>query len=573
MTVAPAALAAAALALAACSAGAPGPGLPVDRVIDHTRMLAETIGPRVSGTDAATRAAAYIESTLTAAGAHVERHPVGVVEVPAIDILGMAIRPAHPVDCKDDNLVVRFGPDRGPALLFLAHYDSMPGAPGAVDDGISVGVLLELARELAAHPPATPVWLAFTADEEHGLVGATKLADELGDRVGFAIALDMVGQGGQLIINGAGELIRAGELHWLAAAADAAGVDLAEPWPHRVISRWWPQVERADHGAFTMRGIRAIHLFHRGGPTGERIYLAYHTPQDRMDQISPASIAEVSRLVRALAARPPPPPSTGDLGVWLPVAGNIVVPRWAFVIGCGLLLGIAVIGLIGIRRQLIPGPGLIAAVIVWVGATAATFGIERLAGRGYPMPWIHAPLRFELAAGLVLAGVATTLAIIIARWRPWAGPARYAAAAAIANLVIGAALVTLQASELAWLWLVPAALLAWAPRLGSKLGAVVVVLALVPTSLLFAPTLLRELYFHGFLPEVPIAFVLAANGLTAALAIAHLAARVRNWGPGLTFALPVVAAAAIAAGVTIIAIYQPPCSAQAFRAQRLSCER
>jgi hypothetical protein len=189
------------------------------------------------------------------------------------------------------------------------------------------------------------------------------------------------------------------------------------------------------------------------------------------------------------------------------------------------------------------------------------------------MPWIHAPLRFELAAGLVLAGVATTLVIVIARWRPWAGPARYAAAAAIWNLVIGAALVTLQAAELAWLWLVPAALLAWAPRLGPKLGAVAVVLAIVPTAPLVAPSLLRELYFHGFLPMGPITLVLAIHGITVALALAHLAARVRNWGPGLTFALPAIAAAAIATGVAVMTTYQPPCRAHDLMTQRLSCER
>ena len=185
----------------ACSAGAPGPGLPVDRVIDHVHMLADTIGPRPAGSAAATRAAAYIESTLTAIGAHVERHAVGVVDVPAIDVLGFSIRPAGRRDCTDDNLVARFGPETGGAVVFLAHYDSMPDAPGAVDNGVAVGLLLELASELAAHPPATPVWLAFTADEEHGLVGARKLADELGDRVEMAIALDMVGQGGPLIVN------------------------------------------------------------------------------------------------------------------------------------------------------------------------------------------------------------------------------------------------------------------------------------------------------------------------------------------------------------------------------------
>jgi hypothetical protein len=566
-----------AVLMTACSPGAPGPGLPIDRVLEHTRALSETIGPRPGGSEGARRAAAYIETALVDAGAHPERRAIGVVDVPPIAIGPMQVRAAGRRTSTDDNLVARFGPDSAGALVFLAHYDSVAGAPGAADNAAAVGVLLELARELAAHPPPAPVWLAFTADEEVGLVGARKLAEELGDQVGFAIAIDLVGLDGPLIINGASELIRGPELRWLAGAADAAGVDLAAPWPHRIVSRWWPQAERADHGAFTQRGIRAIHLFHRGGSTGERIYLAYHTTRDRVDQLSAGALAETARLVRALAARPPPPPSSGDLGVWLPVPGNVVVPRWSLIVVCGLLLGGAVFGLVRIRRQLIPGPGLVAAVAVWIAAVAIAYAIERVTARGYPAPWVHAPLRHELAVALVLAGAATLWTVLVARWRPWAGPARFAAAAAVWNLVIGAFLVVIQAAELAWLWLAPAALLAWAPRLGDGLGraaaAIAAVLALIPTIPLLAPDLLRELYFHGFLPEaVPVTALVALHGITAALALAHLASQVRNWGPGLTFAVPGTAVVAIAIGALLLATYDPPCAGHELPLRKLSCE-
>jgi hypothetical protein len=568
-----------AIAMMACSAGPPGPGLPIDRVLDHTRVLSESIGPRRGGTDGARRAAAYIEAELAAAGATVERRAVGIVDVPGIAIGPLRVRPPFRHEGRDDNLVARFGPAEGQALVFLAHYDTVPNVPGAADNAASVGLLLELARELAAHPPPAPVWLAFTADEEVGLVGAHRLADELGDRVGFAIALDLVGLDGPLVVNGAGELIRGDELRWLAGAADVAGVDLASPWPHRIVSRWWPQAERADHGAFTNRGIRAVHLFHRGGSSGERIYLAYHTPRDRVDQLSPGALAEGARLVRALAARPPPPPSSSssDLGVWLPLPGNRVVPRWTLIVACGLLLGAAVFGLVRIRRQLIPGPGLVAAIAVWVAAAATTYAVERLTARGYPAPWVHAPVRHELGVALVLAGVATLIVVGVARWRPWAGPARFAAAAAVWNLLIGAFLVVIQAAELAWLWLAPAALLAWAPRLaegrGRIVAAIAVVLALVPTLPLVAPGLLRELYFHGFLPEsVPVTALVALHGITAALALAHLASQVRSWGPGLTFAVPAAAVVAIAIGTLALATYEPPCEGGELPLRKLACE-
>ena len=41
--------------------------------------------------------------------------------------------------------------------------------------------------------------LAFTADEERGLVGAEALAERRGDEVEFAIALDLIGGSGPLV--------------------------------------------------------------------------------------------------------------------------------------------------------------------------------------------------------------------------------------------------------------------------------------------------------------------------------------------------------------------------------------
>jgi hypothetical protein len=148
----------------------------------------------------------------------------------------------------------------------------------------------------------------------------------------------LTGGSGPLSLNGAGTQIRQRELRWLAGAADRAGTALRAPLPHRVISRWWPQLERSDHGPFTRRGIRAVHLYHRG-QDGEHIDLAYHSARDTLDRVDRGAVDELGRLLRALAASPPPAPAGGDGGgtdgFWLPVAINTVVPRWAAI---GLLL-------------------------------------------------------------------------------------------------------------------------------------------------------------------------------------------------------------------------------------------
>lgn len=53
-----------------------------------------------------------------------------------------------------------------PPILIGAHYDAVPGTPGADDNATGVAVLLELASAFAAKPPAYPIQLvAFDLEE------------------------------------------------------------------------------------------------------------------------------------------------------------------------------------------------------------------------------------------------------------------------------------------------------------------------------------------------------------------------------------------------------------------------
>lgn len=73
------------------------------------------------------------------------------------------------------------------AIVVTAHYDSRASnildatsdAPGAVDDGSGVAIVLELARVLAREKPAVSVYLVAVAGEEQGLVGSAHLARRL----------------------------------------------------------------------------------------------------------------------------------------------------------------------------------------------------------------------------------------------------------------------------------------------------------------------------------------------------------------------------------------------------------
>jgi hypothetical protein len=443
--------------------------------------------------------------------------------------------------------------------VLTAHYDTVPGSPGATDNAVAVGLLIELAHELRDHPPAFPVMLAFTADEEEGLVGAEALA-RVRDDIGFVVALDLLGGDGDLVLNGAGRLIGTAEMRWLAHAADRAGVIVRAPLPHRVVSRWWPQAERADHGAFTRRGIRAIHLYNRGND-GDWIDVAYHSPSDTPSRVDRHSVDATGRLLRALVDEPPPP-HTSD-GFWLPLAANTVIPRVVLIV---VELALAIVALAGLVRLVGPrtrgGLGLIAGTGCFVVAVVLASFV-----RHYPGAYLLSPLRDELALTAVIAGTFILLTRAAARARPWIGRDRYLALAIAIPLAAGIAWLAAGAAELAWIWLIPAAALAFTRR-----WPVMAIAALLPAVLVLAPGQLREAAFNGFLPEgIPLAVWLAALGAPAVAAAAYLARRGSGLGPLGTFVLVVGCGLAVIGGASVVLLSHPACNSAQFQKLHVAC--
>lgn len=96
------------------------------------------------------------------------------------------------------NLTVDAGPHRDAGILDLgAHWDTVAGSPGADDNASGVAGLLEIARALAASPPARAVRLCFFAEEEiGGLPGSTahvEAATQRAETIDAAIVLEMIG--------------------------------------------------------------------------------------------------------------------------------------------------------------------------------------------------------------------------------------------------------------------------------------------------------------------------------------------------------------------------------------------
>lgn len=105
--------------------------------------------------------------------------------------------PAHSPETKGKVLKpARWSQGQLPPILIGAHYDAVPGTPGADDNATGVAVLLELARTIAAEPLKYPVRLVAFDMEEYGLLGSSQYAADLKQQqqpLRLMLSLEMLG--------------------------------------------------------------------------------------------------------------------------------------------------------------------------------------------------------------------------------------------------------------------------------------------------------------------------------------------------------------------------------------------
>ena len=247
-----------------------------ERVVELAAEMVDDVGPRHAGSPGGAEAQAWVMRQLRARGWHPGQ-------------LGGGSAWPTVYSCRP-------GQNRA-VVLFLAHTDAVHDeVPGANDNAASVAVLLEAIEKLPKRPKRT-VCVAFPDAEELGLLGAENFARfaegaGLGGRVDQVMALDLVGAG-RLTHNGLGEQWGSAQIRWLQLHAPAE-----IPWVYRGVSWAWPHMERSDHGPFSARGILASHLLARG-PSG--VYWPYHTRDDTIDKLDPATLARAVRLIRKVA--------------------------------------------------------------------------------------------------------------------------------------------------------------------------------------------------------------------------------------------------------------------------------
>jgi len=262
----------------------------------HVARLSEAIGVRHAQVPGSLEAAAgYIAEQLAAAGLAVRRERFGDEQVffnVEVELPG-AQRPAE-------------------IVVVGAHYDTVPGSPGADDNASGVAVLLELARAWARRRPARTLRFVAFANEEapfHGteLMGSgvyARRARHRGERIVAMLSLEMLGTyveraGAQRyprllepLLDDRADFVAflANPASWrlLARAARAfraAGVlsSSALAAPPALL----PDLRRSDHAAFWAEGYPALMVT----DTGPYRNPFYHTAADTMESLNYALMA------------------------------------------------------------------------------------------------------------------------------------------------------------------------------------------------------------------------------------------------------------------------------------------
>jgi hypothetical protein len=160
------------LAVKALKAPAPLPANAPENEFSSQRALAhvrEITGvPHPLGTDANAVVRKYLLTQLSALGVQTSVFSdVGINASKAVVVAGRV----------NDIVGLLPGSSPGPAIMLMAHYDSVLRAPGAGDDASGIATILEVVRALRAGPPLQRnVIILFTDGEEEGLLGAEAFA-------------------------------------------------------------------------------------------------------------------------------------------------------------------------------------------------------------------------------------------------------------------------------------------------------------------------------------------------------------------------------------------------------------
>lgn len=202
-------------------------------------------------------------------------------------------------------------------LLVGAHYDTVPGSPGANDNGTAVVANLALARAFAQLHPERTIRFVFFVNEESPYymtpaMGSLRCAEdcrEKGETLIGMVSLETIGDYSDVPGSQRYPMKWFGYLYprmgnFVAVVGNVASRRLVRrvvgglrgaSFPAEGIAapRWLKDIFRSDHAAFWHCGYEALMIT----DTANFRYEHYHTPHDTVDKIDFEMLA---RLVSAL---------------------------------------------------------------------------------------------------------------------------------------------------------------------------------------------------------------------------------------------------------------------------------
>ena len=226
-----------------------------------------------------------------------------------------------------------------PALALMAHYDSVPGSPGAADDITGVASELEIARAIkAGGVPARDVMVVFTDGEEAGLLGAHAFfrGDPAAAHVGFVLNMETRGGGGRAKM-------------FETSANNGAAIDLFRRTAVRPDSNslavfvYKLMPNDTDFTVAKAKGLTGFNYAFIGRQ------FDYHSPSSSVAALDQGSVQhmgdEVLPTARALAFSPTLPGAAPD-AAYADVFGLFVLayPAWAGWIVLALAAGLIAVG-------------------------------------------------------------------------------------------------------------------------------------------------------------------------------------------------------------------------------------
>ncbi len=174
-------------------------------------------------------------------------------------------------------------------VLFTAHYDSVPGSPGVIDNLGGTIALILLAEHLAKNPPLRTARFLFCGSEERGLLGskahAKRRTRDL-ERILWVINIDILGD------------VLGSEFCEVIGTEDALSFiqHLAREIGFPLKAR--REIYSSDSMPFARKGIPSFNI----GSGGAGSYLC-HTTRDGLENFSARAILESTELITALSER------------------------------------------------------------------------------------------------------------------------------------------------------------------------------------------------------------------------------------------------------------------------------